>query len=281
MSTPRHAWRAAIQAAAPRLPLPMLALAASYGVYSFNALFVPAWVALVSAAAFELTYVALAVVETRDRRRATLIALAAVVVSVLYNTLAGLFHVRPALLAARPLWADVLLAVLHGLPLAVVAYNVAVLLLHAEPVAARVSRVPVQRRALVRRLVGALRDTRAEAAHFRDLAAQQAAQLAHGSREMDAELRAACAAADDARAQLTQLARELETVRAQLARSQAEAAQLADAAAQAGELDLRGLAQWAGGLGASTREIARRLARPETTVRGWVKEAARPTSAAD
>jgi len=39
-----------------RLPLPMLALAASYGVYEFARLFVPMWVALVQAAAFELTY---------------------------------------------------------------------------------------------------------------------------------------------------------------------------------------------------------------------------------
>lgn len=46
---------------------------------------------------------------------------------------AAYFHrIRPALLAARPLWADVSLAVLHGLPLAVVAYNVAALLLHGE-----------------------------------------------------------------------------------------------------------------------------------------------------
>ncbi|MCG8351146.1 MAG: hypothetical protein MI924_25530 [Chloroflexales bacterium] len=123
-----------LQAFIARLPLPMLALAASYGVYTFNLLFVPVWVALVSAAAYELTYVALAFVRVADaqRRRAAIIALAAVVVSVLYNSLSGLFHRRPDLLISPPLWADVTLAVLHGLPLAIVAYNVAVLLLHDE-----------------------------------------------------------------------------------------------------------------------------------------------------
>lgn len=114
-----------------RLPLPMLALAASYGVYSYNLLFVPLWVAVVSAAAFEMTYVALAFVSTHDSRRATAVAFAAVAVSVTYNTLAALFHRRPEVLQALPLWGDAVLAVLHGLPLAVVAYNVAVLLLHA------------------------------------------------------------------------------------------------------------------------------------------------------
>ena len=116
-----------------RAPLPMLALAASYGVYSYQLLFVPAWAALMSAAAFEATYLALALVGTPDPRRATAISVAAVVVSVAYNTLSALFVRRPALLIDTPLWGDVALAVLHGLPLAVVAYNVAALLLHATP----------------------------------------------------------------------------------------------------------------------------------------------------
>lgn len=113
-----------------RAPLPMLALAASYGVFEFQRLFVPVWVAFISAAAFEVTYVALAFVGTASRRRATAVSVAAVVVSVAYNTLAALFARRPALLVDTPLWGDVALASLHGLPLAVVAYNVAALLLH-------------------------------------------------------------------------------------------------------------------------------------------------------
>ena len=116
-------------------PLPMLALAASYGVYSFNILFVPQWVALVSAAAYELTYVGLAVlhVQNDQRIRARWISLGAVVVSIAYNTLAGLFHREPALLDAAPLWANVALALLHGAPLAWVAFLVADLLLHRVP----------------------------------------------------------------------------------------------------------------------------------------------------
>ena len=116
-------------------PLPMLALAASYGVYSFNILFVPQWVALVSAAAYELTYVGLAVlhVQNDQRIRARWISLGAVVVSIAYNTLAGLFHREPALLDGAPLWANVALALLHGAPLAWVAFLVADLLLHRVP----------------------------------------------------------------------------------------------------------------------------------------------------
>ena len=117
------------------LPLPMLALAASYGVYEFSRLFVPQWVALVQAAAFETTYVGLAVVQVQSdqRVRARWISLGAVVVSICYNTLAGLFHREPALLEAAPLWANVALALLHGAPLAWVAFLVADLLLHRVP----------------------------------------------------------------------------------------------------------------------------------------------------
>lgn len=128
-------WRAILAT----LPLPMLALAASYGVYEYSRLFVPAWVALAQAAAFELTYVGLAVVQVQhdQRQRARLISLGAVVVSVSYNTLAGLFHREPALLQAAPLWANVILSLLHGAPLAWLAFLVADLLLHRVPEAAQ------------------------------------------------------------------------------------------------------------------------------------------------
>jgi hypothetical protein len=127
----KHHWRAVLAG----LPLPMLALAASYGVYSFALLFVPQWVAIVQAAAFEATYVGLAVLmglDTAQRRRAGAISVGAVVVSILYNSLAGLFHRRPELLDAMPWWADGILAAMHGAPLALVAYFVADLLLHRE-----------------------------------------------------------------------------------------------------------------------------------------------------
>lgn len=119
-----------------RLPLPMLALAASYGVYSFALLFVPAWVAVVQAAAFELTYVGLAVTQglgEAQRKRATGISIGAVVASVIYNTLAGWFQAQPQLLVDATALAWLCLAVLHGAPLAWVAYLVSDLLLHTAP----------------------------------------------------------------------------------------------------------------------------------------------------
>lgn len=124
----RSNWRSILA----RLPLPSLALAAAYGVWRFQSLFTPWYVALISALSFELVYIGLAVVQLapEDRRRATLISVGAVVVSVIYNSLSALFEIRPALLIDRPLWADVILAVAHGLPLAAVAFFVADLLLH-------------------------------------------------------------------------------------------------------------------------------------------------------
>jgi hypothetical protein len=75
-------------------------------------------------------YVALAVLKTVDRTRATRIAFAAVAVSVVYNSLAALFVRRPDMLNMPPVWGDIVLAVLHGVPLAVIGYNIAVLLVH-------------------------------------------------------------------------------------------------------------------------------------------------------
>lgn len=128
------------------LPLPMLGVAASYGVYSFALLFVPAWVAVVQAAAFELTYIGLAVhlgLSEGQRQRARWISGGAVAVSILYNSLAGLFHRQPALLAQGEGWGvivrDVLLSIAHGLPLALVAYFVADLLLHRSHDAAHLA----------------------------------------------------------------------------------------------------------------------------------------------
>lgn len=118
-----------------RLPLPMLALAASYGVYSFALLFVPQAVAMIQAAAFELTYIGLAVTQGLNidqRKRATLISVGAVVASIVYNTLSGWFYRQPELLSGATPVAWLMLAILHGAPLAWVAYLVADLLLHSE-----------------------------------------------------------------------------------------------------------------------------------------------------
>lgn len=127
----KNSWRGFLA----RLPLPMLALSASYGVYSFALLFVPHWVAVTQAAAFELTYIGLAVQPLmRDdaRRRATSISIGAVLVSILYNTLAGLFHRNPTWLVDMWTPYEIGLALLHGAPLAWVAYLVADLLLHTD-----------------------------------------------------------------------------------------------------------------------------------------------------
>ncbi len=112
----------------------MLAFAASYGVWSFNTLFVPSWVALAEAAAFEATYIGLSTLDSLtpdNRRRATAISVGAVVVSIIYNSLAGFAHRQPQLFINVDWRYDAVLALLHGAPLALVAYFVADLLLHA------------------------------------------------------------------------------------------------------------------------------------------------------
>ena len=114
--------------------LSLLALVASYGVYSFQRLFVPLPIAILSAAAFEATYIGLALMRLHrhDRRRAVVVGWAAVAVSVVYNSLAALIHLRPTLMTIRPLWSDVALAVAHGLPLAVIAYALADMIMHRD-----------------------------------------------------------------------------------------------------------------------------------------------------
>jgi hypothetical protein len=115
-----------------RLPLPMLALAASWGVYSFQILFVPFFFALISALSFELVYIGLSLVVTPDRRKAAMIASGAVAVSIIYNTLAGMFHRNPDWLIDLPWQAEIGLSLLHGAPLALLAYMVADLLHHTQ-----------------------------------------------------------------------------------------------------------------------------------------------------
>ena len=240
MITLRTHWRAILA----RLSLPMLALAASHGVYTFALLFVPFWVALVQAAAFELTYIGLAVVQVDDaqRRRARLISIGAVVVSILYNTLSGFFHLAPSLLLDMHLVAQAGLAVLHGAPLAWLAFLVADLLLH-------------QRGASV------AQDTEA-VAHFEQALAQRDAALVQ-SEQVRAQLSADAA----------QLQQALATRNDGLARAQATVAQLEQALAQAGDLDVRSIAQALAARGATGREIARVLGRPESTVRTWTRAA--------
>ncbi len=133
MSTPswhhRIPWRSLIAT----LSLPMLALSASFGVFDFSQLFSPMWVSFANAAAFEWVYLGLAVAEISDaqRGRATLIARAAVLVSILDNFVAGLFHLHPELRPNLPVWSGILLSLLHSVPLGVLAYATSDLLIHA------------------------------------------------------------------------------------------------------------------------------------------------------
>lgn len=296
----RH-WRAVL----PRLPLPTLALAASYGVYSFAALFVPTWVAIVQAAAFELTYIGLAAVSgmgPSQRKRAAMVSIAAVVVSVVYNTLAGLFHRNPDWLMRLEPWHEWGLALLHGAPLAWVAYVVAQLLLHTEPV--QRPRIIAQRRTLIRRLIAEIRQGRYRSVHLQQELAQVQVKLAQRGevsvREI-AQLQQELAQAQtefaqhaagtvrnvaqlqqelaQARSELTRRDESIAQLQQELAQKQTELTRIREEAEQAGGLDLRGLAQWCASLGAEGREIARRLGRSESTVRSWLKAAR--ASAAD
>lgn len=125
-------WRTAL----PRVALVLLALTASFGVYQYSAIYMPWWFALISAAAYETTYVGLAVARTFDatqQRRARAISGGAVVTSVIYNTLAGLFHRVPLEAFALPVYGELAFAALHGVPLAWVAYLVADLIHHTAP----------------------------------------------------------------------------------------------------------------------------------------------------
>lgn len=117
------------------LPLPMLGLVASYGVYSFAAHFVGPWIAGAEAVAFELVYISLAAVKGLDQdqaKRAKGVSVGALVVSSLYGSLAALFHRQPVILDQIDLWLDSALAILHGVPIPVLAYFVAGLLIHKK-----------------------------------------------------------------------------------------------------------------------------------------------------
>lgn len=119
------------------IALLLLAFTASYGVYTFQLLFVPWYIALASAASFEATYIglALALITTANRKRAAIISIAAVVVSITYNSVSALFHLDPTLLQQTTLWLNSMLAILHGMPLALVAYCVADLIIHQQQIA--------------------------------------------------------------------------------------------------------------------------------------------------
>lgn len=261
---PRLDWRALLA----RLPLPMLALAASYGVYSYALLFVPEWVAVVQAAAFECTYIGLAVTRTLDlagRRRATAISLGAVTASIIYNTLAGWFHAQPAVLAGADDIAWLCLAVLHGAPLAWVAFLVASLLLH-------------QQDDLETRIAN---DTQLLASTTADLAIVRESETALRERLATIEAGAASHATEAAslRTQLANDRRLLATqeadirgLRESLRTYREDLAELRERPPTQAQLVAYVQAQLANGQ-RSLLEISREIGFSESTVRGWVKAA--------
>lgn len=119
------------------LPLPMLGLSASYGVYYFASHFAPAIVAGIEAMAFELTYIGLAMqsgLDEAQRKRANRISRYAMIVSVLYNIGAGMMHDVKVDVNTFHWAARLGLSVLHGLPIPALAWAVADLLLHRKEV---------------------------------------------------------------------------------------------------------------------------------------------------
>jgi len=207
-------------------------------VYSFALLFVPWWVAVTQAAAFEMTYIGLAVADdlgAEQRRRATAISVGAVAASIVYNTLAGWFHRQPELLIRADANAWLAFAVLHGAPLAWVAYLVADLLLHTRGGSHR----PAQLRALVRRLARALRDLKKELAPLGAMLAQARADLEQARAQLAEALRTAAQQASEV-ALLTARAAQAESEAARLQQDHAhllsEAAQLRASCAQQADL---------------------------------------------
>lgn len=114
----RLPWRAVLA----MLPTPMLGFASSYGVYAFNLHFAPAWVAIIMAAAYEVTYVgiaALSALSTSQVAKGDKIARDAAIISFCQNALAGLVFIQPSIMAyskwgAAALFVNVPLAMLHA-----------------------------------------------------------------------------------------------------------------------------------------------------------------------
>jgi hypothetical protein len=113
------------------LPISLLALSASYGIYSFSLLFVPWYIAGITALAFELTYCTLVFI---DSTKAKPVSIMAVIVSVLWNVGHSMFVLFPASveMVYNSLLLSFILAAIHGIPLATLAYLVADVSLHSE-----------------------------------------------------------------------------------------------------------------------------------------------------
>ena len=132
--------------AMPYFALLMLGLSASHGVYQFGLLYVSPLFALITAAAFELTYIGLSVITVatdKSQHKATLVARGAMFVSVAYNVISGYLHRNP--IDRFDIWVEVAFAFLHGAPLAVVGYFLATLLLHTTKESANSTTITLQK----------------------------------------------------------------------------------------------------------------------------------------
>jgi hypothetical protein len=238
-----------------RLPLPMLALAASYGVYQYALLFVPEWVAVAQAAAFEMTYLGLALksnLSIADRKRATQLSIGAVVVSVLYNSLAGYFHRQPL---GGDWYIDVVLAILHGAPLAVVAYLIADLLLHSEK--KEESEQTAFSMGSLETIVGKLAEQMSELTS--ELTVLKNTDYSGNFAEIGEKLANIAIEQTRQNGELIQLKRA------------AQETQLAEASADSGGLqNLREVARQLRAQGKTNKEIAAATGKHERTIQGWL-----------
>lgn len=124
-----------IREALALLPLPMLGLAACYGVYLFASRFVPGWVAVIEAGGFEFVYIGLAAMRNlndQERKKAMLISMGAVGVSMTYNALAAALEMQPDLFENLDRFWFWVIAITHGAPLALLSFLVADLILHRD-----------------------------------------------------------------------------------------------------------------------------------------------------
>lgn len=131
------------------LPTPMTGIAASYGVYAFNVIFLPAWVAAIEAAAFETVYIGLPALDNltpEQHAKARKVAMYAGWVSFVQNIGSAFFYTaigKKAIIGieASSMWVSVpfflVLATIHAL-MVWIGYHSAVLVFHrnAAPVAA-------------------------------------------------------------------------------------------------------------------------------------------------
>jgi hypothetical protein len=118
-----------------RAALVLLAGSAAYGVYAFSELFTPWPIAALTAISFEACYVGLACLsELTEQQKivANRIAVWAVIVSIIYNSIAAVAHLSSKSFVNLDITAVWGLAIMHGLPLALTGYFLSNLLLHSD-----------------------------------------------------------------------------------------------------------------------------------------------------